>query len=70
MTMPDPTPHDVAQVARRLTATMREAVLYLPRGYFDPNTIKALRRRGLLNGGVLNEFGLAVREYLKEQNDG
>lgn len=50
----------VDEVAANLTETMRDALLY-PDGYHDPNTVKALRRRGLWK----SPLGLAVREHLQ-----
>jgi len=49
-----------ATVAKRLTQAQIDALAY-PSGYHDPNTIKALRRKGLWERGLLTAFGVEVR---------
>ena len=52
------------QIAKQLTERMRDA-LYFPNGYRDPNTSKAMRRRGLIIGGALTPLGIEVRASLR-----
>lgn len=68
MTAPDEA--FVAGVIEKLTPSMKNALRYGLRGYYDPNTIKALRRRGLVEGACLTETGLAVREQLLRMESG
>jgi hypothetical protein len=62
-------PEEVERVAKGLSPTQQEAMIFLPRGYFDPNTIKSLRRRGLIGGSSPTSLGEAVRDYLKEAEE-
>lgn len=61
---------DPAKVAGSLTEPMANALLFNMRGYHDPNTVGALRRRGLVEGITLTPLGQAVAAYLKEKKDG
>lgn len=56
---------DLAKLAAGLTEAMRKFVL-IP-GYADPNTIRALCRRGLYGSGGLTETGLALQRHLLDQ---
>lgn len=60
---------DLSQLAKSLTKAQREAVLLAMFGYFDPNTVKSLRRRGLASACKLTELGEALRAHLKGQSD-
>ncbi len=56
-----------AEIATKLTKAQREAVTNRLQGYFDPNTVRSLRRKGLTEGGLLlTPLGLAVRRHLLE----
>ncbi len=56
-------------VIGRLSDNMREAICFWPKGYCDPNTVKALRRRGYIERGSLTDAGHAIRARLGEQTD-
>lgn len=63
--MTETTPN-AEKIARSLTEAQRNALLF-PNGYHDPNTVKAIRRKGLMQGAALTETGLAVREILRRE---
>ena len=54
---------DPEAIARGLTKAQREALLML-NGYHDPNTIRALRRKGLYDRGLLTGLGSQVCDVL------
>lgn len=60
---------DPRTIAAGLSEAMRNAVLYQMSCYADPNTVRALRRRGLANGIQLTELGLAVRAILESDHE-
>lgn len=57
---------DVQTVAKKLSEAMRTALAYFPNGYTDPNTVKALRRRGLIYGMNITALGQQVRDHLNK----
>lgn len=61
-------PTDPSVIGMRLTEAQREALLH-PSRYMDPNTMRALRAKGLVasKAVALTEAGLAVRDYLLSQ---
>jgi hypothetical protein len=52
-----------ADIARALSEAQREAV-FAPNGYHDPNTIRSLRNKGIIQNCRLTDFGVQVRDYL------
>lgn len=58
---------DINQIAKGLSDAMREAIVDGLARYMDPNTTKALRRKGLCEhrGSMLTMLGLQVRTHLK-----
>ena len=57
---------DLEAIAVRLTEAQRTALFY-PGGYMDPNTSRALRRKGLMQGGLLTELGTALRAHIQKE---
>jgi len=55
---------DVAAVVAGLTKAQRAAVLAGVRVYLDPNTIRSLRKRGLVSRMDLTPLGIQCRDYL------
>lgn len=58
---------EAEKIAAGLSEAMKDALSYYPSKYADPNTIRALRRRGLTSGSLLTELGTAVRAALSER---
>ena len=58
-----------SQVARTLTKAQQDWLI--SPGYVDPNSIRSLRRKGIVGERqrVLTPLGLAVRQYLKENRE-
>lgn len=54
----------VGEVAKGLSEQQRDALLRCLNGYYDPNVVRALRRKGLIAGYRFTPFGLAVRAHL------
>jgi hypothetical protein len=59
----------IAEIAAKCSEAQRN-YLFFPNGYADPNTDKALRRKGLVKNGTLSALGQSVAAYLKEQRNG
>ncbi len=57
---------DLATLAGKLSQAQREALVGWMRTYADPNTILAIRRKGLAIRTTLTPLGIAVREHLME----
>lgn len=55
---------DVPSIVRRMNDAQRAAVLGWLQVYIDPNTLRALRRRGLVFRTKLTPLGLRVRDAL------
>jgi hypothetical protein len=61
--LPPATPEEIA---RKLSVLQRDYLLS-PNSYADPNTIRALRRKGLLDGLKQTELARAVLPILQRQ---
>lgn len=59
---------DLAKLARGLTDAQWSR-LYFPNGYADPNTVKAMRRKGLIEKGALSDLGHRLKAHI-ERNEG
>ena len=57
-----------AEIARGLSEPMRDAMLFGLNGYFDPNTIRGLRRRNLVIGIELTPLGQQVAAVLRDSS--
>lgn len=56
---------DIERIAAGLSEAQRNALLYYPSKYMDPNTHRALKRRGLVWNMLLTDKGSAVRAHLE-----
>lgn len=61
---------DIERIAAGLSEAQRNALLYYPFCYMDPNTHRSLKRRGLVGNMRLTDTGLAVRAHLENSDAG